>query len=170
MPLKIADTSVLPPDALFFCDDDFYDLVAKVAGTIEAKLLEIQGVRSVYSFLCTEDVFEILTISCSALNIIKKSVCSEVDDKSFIVKPSCRSNIRYLYQLLHQKHEAHLKQTASKSKRNRLLMSQNENIVTGNTQDSIQSRSTFSQANSTTTSSTFVSNFRFQSISEDFAH
>ena len=170
MPLKITDTSVLPPDALFLCDDNFYDLVAKVAGTTEAKLLEIQGIRSVYSFLCTEDVFEILTISCSALNIIKKSFCFEADDKSFIVKPGCRSNIRYLYQLLHQKHEEHLKQAANKSKLNRSLMSQNQNIVTGNTQDSIQSRWTLSQANSTTTSNKFVPSFRFQSISRDFAH
>ena len=44
------DTSVLPVDALSFYDDKFYKMVEVVAGTAEAKLLEVQGIRSVYSF------------------------------------------------------------------------------------------------------------------------
>lgn len=153
MPLQTLDTSILPVGALSFYDDVFYDLVKNIAGTAEAKLLETQGIRSVYSFLNTEDVFEILKISCSALNIIKKSVCFEADDKSFIIKPGCRSNIRYLYQLLQQKHEEHLKEISSKSTRNKQLMQQkNMNSVIDNTQDSIQSRST-SQQNYPTPSS-----------------
>ena len=94
MPLRALDTSILPPDALSFYDDNFYNLVKNIAGTIEAKLLEIQGIRSVYSFLHTDDIFEILTIQCSALNDIKTTVCLEADDKTFIIKPGYRGNIR----------------------------------------------------------------------------
>jgi hypothetical protein len=72
MPLQTLDTSILPSDALSLYDDSFHNLVENIAGRAEAKLLEIQGIRSVYSFLHTEDVFEIFRISCSALNIIKK--------------------------------------------------------------------------------------------------
>ena len=155
MPLQTLDTSILPFDTLSFYDDKFYDLAEKIAGTDEAKLLEIQGIRSVYSFLNTEDVFEILTVSCSALKVIKKSVCFEADDKSFLVKPGCRSNIRYLYQLLYQKHEEHLKEISKKSKHNKPLMSQQHgDSIIYNTQDSIQSNSTsYSQQNYTTPSS-----------------
>ncbi|CAF3040302.1 unnamed protein product [Rotaria sp. Silwood2] len=115
MPLQALDTSILPSDALSFYDNSFYDLVKNIAGTTEAKLLEIQGIRSVYSFLHTDDIFEILTIKCSALNDIKASICLEADDKTFIVKPGYRSNIRYLYKLLHQKHEEHLKEMSNNS-------------------------------------------------------
>ena len=111
MPVQnlLLDTSVLPTDALFFYDDDFYQMMEKIAGLGEAKLLEAQGVRSAYSFLNMDDVFDVLSISGSALNDIKKLTCLQADDKSFMVKPGCRSNIRYLYQLLNQKHEEYLR-------------------------------------------------------------
>ena len=139
----LLDTSVLPTDALFFYDDDFYQMMEKIAGLGEAKLLEAQGVRSAYSFLNMEDVFDVLSISCSALNDIKKLTCLQAHDKSFMVKPGCRSNIRYLYQLLNQKHEEYLKQVSIKAKRNKQSMLQvNTNITVGNTQQPAQSAST----------------------------
>ncbi|CAF2900819.1 unnamed protein product [Rotaria sp. Silwood2] len=111
------DTSILPDDILSFCDEDFYKVVEKIAGSAEATLLQIQGIRSVYSFLNIEDVFAVLSISCSALNDIKRLVCFEADDHTYTVKPGCRANIRYLYQLLYQKHEVHLKEQTLKYKR-----------------------------------------------------
>ena len=141
----LLDTSVLPADALFYYDDDFYQMVGKIAGLAEAKLLEAQGVRSVYSFLNMEDVFDILSLSCSALNDIKNLICLQANDKSFMVKPGCRSNIRYLYQLLNQKHEEHLKYISIKSKRNKQSMLQvNTNITISNTQQPVQPASTLS--------------------------
>ena len=146
------DTSVLPPDALSFYDDDFYALVNNIAGASEAKLLEIQGIRSVYSFLNTDDVFDILSISSSSLNAIKKSVCFEADDKSFIIKPGCRSNIRYLHKLLYQKHEEHMKEISIKSKRHKQPKpQQNVDMSADNSQDSIQPMSTPSSIFSHTT-------------------
>ena len=55
MPSKILsfDTSVLPKDVLSLHDDNFYLVAQQIAGVAEAKLLEIQGIRSVYSFLNT---------------------------------------------------------------------------------------------------------------------
>ena len=69
MPSKMLsfDTSVLQKDVLSFHDDNFYLVAQQIAGAAEAKLLEIQGIRSVYSFLNTDDVFDILSISCSGL-------------------------------------------------------------------------------------------------------
>ena len=112
------DTSVLPNDILSFHDNSFYLIVEQIAGSAEAKLLEIQRIRSVYSFLHTEDVFDILSISCSASNDVRNSQCLEADDRTFLVKPGCRSSIRYLHQLLIQKHEEHLKNITKRSKRN----------------------------------------------------
>ena len=113
MPFQIlsVDTSVLPIDVLSFYDTSFYKMVEKIAGPPEAKLLEAQGIRGVYSFLNTEDVFDILSIQSSALNNIKKAICLEADDHTFTVKPGSRSNIRYLHQLLSQKHDEYLKKT-----------------------------------------------------------
>ena len=71
------DISVLPPDVLSFYDQDFYKIVEAIAGVDIAKLLEFQGIRGVYSFLHTTDVFAILSISCAALLDIKKLVFFE---------------------------------------------------------------------------------------------
>ncbi|CAF1063121.1 unnamed protein product [Rotaria sordida] len=138
MPFEIlsVDTSVLPTDVLSLYDDSFYRLVEIIAGPAEAKLLEAQGIRSVYSFLNTEDVFHVLFIQCSALNNIKKSICLKGDDNTFTVKPGCRSNIRYLYQLLSQKHEEHLKKITHKSKGNKQSqLPQNNDTTTNLSQD-----------------------------------
>jgi non-homologous end joining protein Ku len=69
----------------------------------------------------------------------------EADDKTFIIKPGYRGNIRYLSQLLHQKHGEHLKEMSNKPKRNKQSMSQqNANNLVDNIQHSIQSSSTSS--------------------------
>ncbi|CAF2885650.1 unnamed protein product [Rotaria sp. Silwood2] len=80
------DITVLPSDVLSLYDEPFYDLVKKLAGPIEAKLLEIQGIRSAYSLINTEDIFDIL------------------------------NNLRYLTQLLTVKNEEHLKMIATRLK------------------------------------------------------
>ena len=112
-------TSVLPVGVLSFYDVQFYDLVERIAGVAEATLLEIQGIRSVYSFLNTDDVFEILSVPCAALINVRKLVCLEKMDKTFTVKPGCRSSIRYLSQLLNRRHEEHMKDIGAQSKRNK---------------------------------------------------
>lgn len=115
------DTSVLPADALFLYDDRFYQMVQRIAGESEAMLLEIQGIRSVYSFLNTNDVFDVLSIQCSALANLKRLTCLQADDQTFIVKPGCRSSIQYLYQLLHQKHLEHLKRNVHVPRRSKII-------------------------------------------------
>ena len=133
------DTSVLPIDALTLCDDVFYELFGIMAGPGEAKLLQAQGIRSFYSFLSTEDVLAILSIPCQALRNARSMVCLEADDKTFIVKPGCRSNIAYLCQLLRQKHEEHMKKIGSKSKRTKHSQSQsNSHPNDGFSQSSVQ--------------------------------
>jgi hypothetical protein len=84
MPFQIlfVDTSVLPTDVLSLYDNNFYQMVETIAGPAEAQLLEVQGIRGVYSFLNTEDVFDILSIKCSALNNIKKLICLEGENNT----------------------------------------------------------------------------------------
>ncbi|CAF1092484.1 unnamed protein product, partial [Adineta steineri] len=133
-------------------DDNFYQLVEKIAGPGEAKLLEVQGIRSVYSFFNIEDVFNILSFTCSAIKEIKKLICLEDEDKNYMVKPGCRSNIRYLYQLLYQKHEEHLKEITPKSKRNKQSQLHQSNSTTMNlSQDSSQDTSILSNHQQSTT-------------------
>ncbi|CAF2695401.1 unnamed protein product [Rotaria sp. Silwood2] len=103
------DISVLPPDVLSLYDEPFYELVGKLAGPVEAKLLEVQGIRSAYSLLHTENVFDILKHECKALDEIKKDACLRLDDNRYVVKPECESNIRYFTQLLNLKNQEHLK-------------------------------------------------------------
>ncbi|CAF4944314.1 unnamed protein product, partial [Rotaria socialis] len=50
------DITVLPSDVLSLFDEPFYELVHKLAGPVEAKLLEVQGIRSAYSLIHTEDI------------------------------------------------------------------------------------------------------------------
>ena len=123
-------------------------MVEAIAGPAEAKLLEVQGIRGVYSFLNTEDVFGILSLKCSTLRDIKKLICFEVDDaddNTAIVKPGCRSNIRYLHQLLSQRHDEHMKQNKYKSNENK------QSQLTKNNDTSLNLSQDLSQASSTST-------------------
>ncbi|CAM4825553.1 unnamed protein product [Rotaria magnacalcarata] len=148
----ILDTSILPTDILSFSDDHFYRVVEKIAGSAEANLLEVQGIRSVYSFLHTEDVFSILSLSCSALRDIKRLICFEADDLSYMIKPGCRGSIRYLYKLLHQKHEEHQKNITLKFKRNKQSNSpENSQPIHDLSQDSSQAGSISSHQQPLTT-------------------
>ena len=83
------DTSVFSTDVMSFHDDSF----CRLAGMSEVILLKVQGTRFVYSFLNTEDVFDILTIQCCALNNIRRVICLETADHTFIMKLGCRSII-----------------------------------------------------------------------------
>ncbi|CAF0970261.1 unnamed protein product [Adineta steineri] len=70
-PLKLnMDITVLPPDVLSLYDEPFYELVRKLAGSVEAKLLQVQGVRGAYSLIHIEDVFDILKYKCKELDEI----------------------------------------------------------------------------------------------------
>ncbi|CAF2091379.1 unnamed protein product [Rotaria magnacalcarata] len=133
-------------------------MVERVAGSAEAKLLAAQGIRSVYSFLNTEDVFEILSISCSTLNDIKRLVCLKADDDTYIVKPGYRASMQYLYQLLEQKHDEILKVNRMKFKQNKQSQSPN---ISENNHDSVEdsskddsSLSSHQQSSTTTTTTT----------------
>ncbi|CAF4681411.1 unnamed protein product, partial [Rotaria sp. Silwood2] len=88
----------------------------KLAGPMEAKLLEIQGIRSAYSLVNTEDIFDILKYESKASDDIRKNICLLVDDNRYIVKPGCKSNLRYLTQLLIFKNEEHLKTIGARLK------------------------------------------------------
>ena len=125
------DTSILPIGVLSFYDDQFYQLVERIAGVAEAPLIEIQGIRSVYSFLHTDDVFTILSIPCAALRNVRKLVCLEKMDKTFMVKPGCRSSIRYLSKLLNRRHEGHTKDIGSQSKWNKQRTARSTTTDTG---------------------------------------
>ncbi|CAF3833034.1 unnamed protein product [Rotaria sp. Silwood1] len=150
MPFQIfsVDTSVLPDNVLLLVDDAFYKMVEVVAGPAEAQLLEFQGIRGVYSFLNTDDVFGILALKCSTLTNIKKLICFEIDDgdvNTAIIKPGCRSNIRYLHQLLSQRHDEHMKQNKYKSSGNK------QSQLTKNNDTSLNLSQDLSQASSTST-------------------
>jgi ABC-type sulfate/molybdate transport systems ATPase subunit len=114
------DITVLPPDVLLLCDEPFYELVHKLAGPVEAKLLEVQGVRSAYSLMYTDDIFDVLKYQCKELNEIKKNACLLLDDNQFIVKPGCKSNLKYFTQLLRLKNQEHLKTVGVRTKSKRI--------------------------------------------------
>ena len=102
MPLQtfLLDTSVLPIDVLSFYDGNLYQIFEKIAGLAEVKLLSVEGIRSFLLFLNTEDILEILSLPCAALQEVEGLVSLEADDKTLIVKPGCRSSIRYFFQLV----------------------------------------------------------------------
>jgi hypothetical protein len=137
------DISVLPDDVFSLYDEKFYEIVKQFAGPDEAKLLEIQGIRSVYSFLFTENLFEIFELPCRAIADIKKNMCLLLENKTYMIKQGCKSNLRYLTKLLNSKNEEHLKKVASKTKLKRQQLqpvtSTTTNVTSSNT--SLQSSS-----------------------------
>ncbi|CAF4127240.1 unnamed protein product [Rotaria magnacalcarata] len=109
------DTTILPTEVLSFYDDKFFNMVERVAGSAEAKLLVAQ-----------------------ALNDIKRLACLKADEDTYIVKPGCRASMQYLYQLLEQKHEEILKVNRVKFKQNKQSKSPN---ISENNHDSVQDSS-----------------------------
>ncbi|CAF3624956.1 unnamed protein product [Rotaria sp. Silwood1] len=150
------DITVLPPDVLSLYDESFYELVRKLAGPIEADLLELQGIRSAYSLIHTEDIFDILKYECKALDQIKKKACLLLDDNRYIIKPGCKSNLRYFTQLLNVKNQEHLKTIAlrMKSKQTSNDDNNNNNNNTLTSQSSAQVLPTSSPLSPTTATGT----------------
>ena len=88
---------------------NLYELASKLAGPVEVELLGAQGIRSTYSLVHTEDVFDVLKYECEALNEIKEDACLRLVDNRYVVKPGCKSNMRYFSQLLKLKNQKNLK-------------------------------------------------------------
>jgi hypothetical protein len=153
------DITVLPPDVLVLCDEPFYELVHKLAGPAEAKLLQVQGVRSAYSLLYIEDIFDVLKYQSKELNEVKKNACLRLDDDQYIVKPGCKSNLKYFTQLLRLKNQEHLKSIGVRTK-SKHISNDNDNSNISILQSSAQvlpESSPISQ--DTTTTSKYMKSF-----------
>ncbi|CAF1543700.1 unnamed protein product, partial [Rotaria sordida] len=106
----IVDTSVLPTDALTYTDEQFFHLVRNLCGNSSVNLLEILCIRSVQSFLLTDtkDIFSVINFDCDQLEDIKREICFQLQDKSYIIKPGVESSIKYLKELLLTKNNEHI--------------------------------------------------------------
>ena len=154
------DITVLPPDVLLLYDKPFYELVHKLAGPVEAKLLEVQGVRSAYSLMYIDDIFDILKYQSKELNEIKKNACLLLDDNQYIVKPGCKSNLKYFTQLLRLKNQEYLKAIGVRTK-SKHISNDNDNTNISILQSSAQVLLVSSQISqdTTTTTSKYMKSF-----------
>ncbi|CAF1549036.1 unnamed protein product [Adineta ricciae] len=71
------DTSILPTDVLSLCDGPFYEIVQKIAGEGEAKLLQVQGIRTIntvdLSSFASFAVYSLLSFFALYFSSLKKS-------------------------------------------------------------------------------------------------
>ena len=100
------DTSLLPANLTSLQDAEFYHFVKRIVGPVEAELLQVQQINNVNSLLMTADVFEIIQIPSHDLDDIKRKICFEKDDESFVIKAGVKGNIDYLIELLRAKNNA----------------------------------------------------------------
>ena len=100
------DTSLLPANLTSLQDAEFYHFVKRIVGPVEAELLQVQQINNVNSLLMTADVFEIIQIPSHDLDDIKRKICFEKDDGSFVIKAGVKGNIDYLIELLRAKNNA----------------------------------------------------------------
>ena len=99
-------TSLLPANLTSLQDAEFYHFVKRIVGPVEAELLQVQQINNVNSLLMTADVFEIIQIPSQDLDDIKRKICFEKDDGSFVIKAGVKGNIDYLIELLRAKNNA----------------------------------------------------------------
>lgn len=97
------DTSLLPVNLMMLQDDDFYDFIKQIVGSIEAELLQVQLINNVNALLMTKDVFEIMHIQSKELDDIKNKVGFKNEEGLFIIKAGVKGNIEYLVELLRAK-------------------------------------------------------------------
>ncbi|CAF3407039.1 unnamed protein product [Rotaria sp. Silwood2] len=95
------DLTILPDDVLSLYGEPFYELVR---------------IRSAYSLINTEDIFDILNYPCKTLNDVKTSICLLLDDNRYIIKAGCKINLQYLIQLFTLKNQEHLKTMGTRMK------------------------------------------------------
>ncbi|CAF3339270.1 unnamed protein product [Rotaria socialis] len=69
--------------------------------------------QSCERFIITIKEFE---YECKALDEIKRKACLLLNDNRYIVKPDCKSNMRYFTQLLNLKNQEHLKSSGLRMK------------------------------------------------------
>ncbi|CAF3925720.1 unnamed protein product [Rotaria sp. Silwood1] len=109
-------TNVLPPDVLSLMDNQFYDLIRELTSSNEAEILKLQHINNVNAFLLTKNPLELLELNSSDVQDIKKRICFELENKTFVVKPGIKSNLQYLHDLFCKKMDEHVKDIKKKTK------------------------------------------------------
>ena len=87
------DTSLLPANLTSLQDAEFYHFVKRIFGPVEAELLQVQQINNVNSLLMSAGVFEIIQIPSQDLDDIKRKICFEKDDGSFVIETGVKGNI-----------------------------------------------------------------------------
>ena len=97
------DTTILPDDVLLYINKEFYDLVEKLTSPNEAKILEIQQINSIHSFLLIKDLLEFINYDNADVQEIRDKICFKLSNNTFVIKPGVKSNIQYLTNLFTKK-------------------------------------------------------------------
>ncbi|CAF1489022.1 unnamed protein product [Rotaria sp. Silwood1] len=110
------DTNVLPPDVLSLMDNQFYDFIRELTSSNEAEILKLQHINNVNAFLLTKNPLELLELNSSDVQDIRKRICFELENKTFVVKPGIKSNLQYLHDLFCKRMDEHVKDIKKKTK------------------------------------------------------
>ena len=137
LPVIFVDTSILPPEAFAYRDDEFYSLIDLLAGPDEVELLKIQSIRTVHSFLRIANVFDVLDIDSEEINRIKHHICFILKDNTYIIKAGIKGSIEYLRDIFLRK-QIELSKISKKNSSN----SQRSTAIMVLTNDSDSQRST----------------------------
>lgn len=97
------DTSILPDNVLSYIDKQFYDLVQELTSPNEAKILKIQLINSINSFVLTKNLLEFINFDNADVQELKDQICFKLSNNTFVIKPGVTSNLQYLTNLFNKK-------------------------------------------------------------------
>lgn len=93
------DISVLPSNILSLQNYDFFKIVENLAGDIVAKLLRIQSIRNVRTFMLVPDILAVFKINSFEIEQVKSRACFRLENDGYIVKIGVELSLRYLRDL-----------------------------------------------------------------------
>ncbi|CAF1063238.1 unnamed protein product [Rotaria magnacalcarata] len=111
------NTSTLPPNIFELQHNEFYDFVERHCGHIQAKILQLQHISDVSTFIECGDPTEIFKYHGEKLNELKHLACLITNDGTCIVFPGIIASFKTLKKRFLKKHEDDAKK-AKQTKQN----------------------------------------------------
>ena len=99
--------AVLPKDVITLKDDQFYDLVEHLSSNDVSRILRIQCINSVNTFLLCKNILQSILLPTSAFDDLREDVCLRLDhnnNNTHVIHVGIIGQIEYLTELFRKKH------------------------------------------------------------------
>ena len=103
------DLNNLPDEVLFYSNEDFFLFVEKCLGSDGSELVKILGIKNTRALIHIPNIMAIIDLDCDEINNIKKRICFDTKNKSFVIKPGIKYAVQDFIDSLRKKNADYTK-------------------------------------------------------------